>query len=123
MRPGGVPASDELAVLEVIAAGGEAWVRARRCGGSVDYLPAAVSYGAALAVPGIAEWVDELRLRERQRECWALAVAGLGGGTHVVIANPWLVVLPEPACAAWQGGDRDAFGASCVWSNCSRPAS
>jgi hypothetical protein len=109
MKPRGVRASEELAALDLIAAGGEAWVRARRCGGSVDYLRAAVLYGAALAVPRVGEWVDELRLCERQRECWALAVAGPGGEAHVLIANPWLVVLPEPACAAWHGGDWDAF--------------
>ncbi len=104
-----VPSGDERAAVDLMAAGGEAWVHARCSGRSFDYLSAAVWYGTALALPDIADWVDEPRLRERERECWAQAASGSGGDTHVLILNPWLAVLPEPAREEWHQGDQEGF--------------
>jgi hypothetical protein len=107
----GTSAGGELAVLELTEAGGEAWVHARRFGRSEDYLRAATLYGAALAVPGVGGWLDESGLRARQLDCWTRALQGHGAAAQVLIVNPWLSVLPDPALAAWQDGDLDAFEA------------
>ena len=65
---------------EWTAAGGAAWVAARREQRSEAFHHAASYYGAALALIDESDGtVEEDALWRRQRECWDRAVAGLGG--------------------------------------------
>ncbi len=67
-------------LLEWTAAGGEAWVDAKRSGAPADFLRAASYYAAALALIADTDGsVSEPALWERQRACWDRAVALLGG--------------------------------------------
>jgi hypothetical protein len=65
---------------EWTAAGGAAWVAARRDGTATAFLHAASYYAAALALIADTDGsVSEPALWERQRACWDRAVALLGG--------------------------------------------
>ena len=71
---------DDAWVREWTASAGAAWAAARSRASGIMYLQAATSYAAALALVDESDgWVDEARLWERQRECWARAVELLGG--------------------------------------------